>query len=1289
MHTYARRRWTASALSFLVVAGAIMFPAAVVSANENRPPTAPVDLRVDDRIDHPNVEGPPRFGWLPQDPDAGEVQSAYQLQVRDAADETVWDSGEVASDEHQYVTYEGPELDRGSAYTWTVRTWDGDGEVSPWADAAAFSTGIADEDWAATWIQREPEPLSSMEVVNGWGRVTGGNITQLDHGDDWTDYVVEVTVRPHTGGAAVVFRSPDDRNGYMWQLFPGEGFRPYVHQNGSSDRLDEIETEIEAGQDYRLRIEIEGEQITTYLDGELIDEREDDTFTSGTIGFREASNEIGEFADVMVTDSDGEGLVEDDFSDGLDAWDHIYADRLDDEWTLARSETELSGDEVVRATAYTAAAHTYELWIDGQRADRGQSFGYSGENYYQATDVTDLVAGLDDVAVGAVLHWYGNGQGRPALEPGLLMQLEIEYADGTMQTIVTDGSWKTAPGPYVYEGNRNGEGERIEHLDATQVIDRWQELGFDDGDWDDAVELGAHPVEPFTALHGQETRMAETEVPAVELLTAADGTVVADFGVVIPGRPIVRFDDGEEGRTIEMRAGYGLEDDGRVDTSRQSTQTTDMSFPYTQIDGEQEFRAFTHLGFRYFEIPDAGEDIALEDVAATVVHTDTPEGYEADFASSDETLNAVWDMMQRSAIYSVQEAFVDTPTREKAQFLGDSISISYATMGLFGERDHTQQAIREFTWSADRYWSDEEERGRYNAVYPNGDGKRDIPDYTLRYVDWVLHYYDQSGDLDLVEEVYPYLVDTAGYVLRHIPDDGPTAGLVTDLTGGDGEYTHGIVDWPIPGRFDYDMDTAVRTTINAESVHVLRLVAQAGELLGRPDDEVAEFRDAAEDLVDVMNDRLRRADGIYVDGLKDDGAQSEVASQHPNSYAIGYRIAPEEDWEALADDVASRGMRQGPMTVYWLLRALSDADREDAVLDLLTNEDDLGWADILSQGGTFTWETWEPQEGSDHSESHGWSSQGAMVIVDTLLGVRSTAPGAAELALVPPEDVLDDAEGTVPTQRGPVTFGWQRGGDGLTGEVELPVNVTATLELPMVGDGSYEVVGGDATYVGTEDGRAVYEIGSGTTSFRPGPSGEVCDRHQGGASFPDAAGSGHRAFIDCLAELGLVEGFSDGTYRPGEDVSREQLASYVVRALELATGEPLPVNDGVSFPDVDGASTHGGSILKLASAGIIQGYGDGAFAPRDSVSRDQTARFVVNALEHVLDEPLEATGIQFADVVHGQYRLDIDKLATADVIQGFDDRTYGPREPVTRGQMARFLGNGLEVLASEGAYAGP
>src|SRR5690606_31531535 len=104
-----------------------------------------------------------------------------------------------------------------------------------------------------------------------------------------------------------------------------------------------------------------------------------------------------------------------------------------DDYTRARKELHIRDSPVVRARAYTAAEHTYELYLNGRRADRGTSFGYPGEDYCQAADVTDLVAPGQPLVIGVLYHWYGSGQGRPAGDRGLLMKLVVEHADGSRE----------------------------------------------------------------------------------------------------------------------------------------------------------------------------------------------------------------------------------------------------------------------------------------------------------------------------------------------------------------------------------------------------------------------------------------------------------------------------------------------------------------------------------------------------------------------------------------------------------------------------------------------------------------------------------------------------------------------------------------------------------------------------------------------------------------------------------------------------------------------------------------
>jgi alpha-L-rhamnosidase len=752
-----------------------------------------------------------------------------------------------------------------------------------------------------------------------------------------------------------------------------------------------------------------------------------------------------------------------------------------DDYTLARQEVAITASPVTRARAYIAANHQYELRLNGVLVDHGSSFSYPGEGYYQATDVTDRISAGLPLAIGVVYHWYGPGQGRPAGERGLLVRLVVEHADGSQQVVISDGTWRVARAREWQTGSpqRNSDsGDYVEWFDARQASAGWDLPGYDASGsaWSSPLVLGVHPAGVFSHLVGREARVTSTPVEPVKLTTLPDGAVVADFGRVMPARPLVHFNAGSSGRSVAMRSGYRLLENGHVSAAPLETQGTQLSFGYVQADGAQVFRGYTHFAWRYLEIAAPGEALGAGAIQAIIDHGDVPLDRAATFASSDPALDAVFELVQRSALYSATYQFVDTPTREKGQFLADALNISFALMDGYLERDLTQQALVEFAHSQARYWPD----GRVNAVYPNGDGKRDIPDFTEMYPGWVSRYFLLTGDRTLLGELYPVLVKIADYVWSYRDQ---ATGLVTHLAGGGGPYKFGIVDWPMAGRFGYDMATSARTTVNVLAVDVMRSAAAAAEALHRPAEESAVYAQRAQDLTAAINARLRRADGIYIDGLEAGGEQSSHASQHANSFAIAYGIAPPGEQPALASYVASLGMQQGPMTAHRLLQALARTDRVDDVITRLTDATGPGWGNVLARGGTFTWESWAPT--ATESESHGWGAQALVDFTETLLGVRVTSPGAATIDVVVPRTALAQARGSVPTQRGPVGVNWERAPSGaLRVVIDVPVNVRATVSLPITAQSVHTGSGeGAPVTLSSESGRARYATGSGRSEF--------------------------------------------------------------------------------------------------------------------------------------------------------------------------------------------------------------
>ena len=91
---------------------------------------------------------------------------------------------------------------------------------------------------------------------------------------------------------------------------------------------------------------------------------------------------------------------------------------LPEEYTYVRTELRPGRSPIARATAYVAAAHKYQLWVNGSRVDTGPSFSFPDESYYQATDVTGHLRPGRPNVLGALHHWYSSGSGRPLIGPG-------------------------------------------------------------------------------------------------------------------------------------------------------------------------------------------------------------------------------------------------------------------------------------------------------------------------------------------------------------------------------------------------------------------------------------------------------------------------------------------------------------------------------------------------------------------------------------------------------------------------------------------------------------------------------------------------------------------------------------------------------------------------------------------------------------------------------------------------------------------------------------------------------
>jgi hypothetical protein len=173
--------------------------------------------------------------------------------------------------------------------------------------------------------------------------------------------------------------------------------------------------------------------------------------------------------------------------------------------------------------------------------------------------------------------------------------------------------------------------------------------------------------------------------------------------------------------------------------------------------------------------------------------------------------------------------------------------------------------------------------------------------------------------------------------------------------------------------------------------------------------------------------------------------------------------------------------------------------------------------------------------------------------------------------------------------------------------------------------------------------------------------------------------------IDCLAGHGITLGVADATYAPTESVTRQQMATFIVRMIETATGSELSSPSSDRFDDIGAVSPDEArtAINKLAEAGVVRGVTNSSYRPRGTVDRGQMASFIARSLEGLGVDLPEGGSAPFGDV-SGVHADNIAALAELGIVQGYDNGTYRPSREVSRQQMARFVVGAAQAAAAQG-----
>ncbi|NTV91333.1 MAG: family 78 glycoside hydrolase catalytic domain, partial [Clostridiales bacterium] len=324
---------------------------------------------------------------------------------------------------------------------------------------------------------------------------------------------------------------------------------------------------------------------------------------------------------------------------------------------LLRKSFSLKG-EIASARVYICGLGLYELQINGEKA--GDEFlapfcnAYDKWLQYQTYDVTAMLkAGGNAIGVMLGNGWYKGRFGFDGYKDNiygdtmaLLCELEVEYTDGSRETIISDESWKAAPGFVIDSNIYDGETQ-----DAGKVIDGWSLPGFEDGSWT-GMKPAALGYDRLEARRSVPVRIME-EIKPVRVIKTPAGETVLDMGQNMVGW--LRFKaDMPEGAEILLQYGEELQNGCFY---RENLRTAKAEFRYVSNGRPAVVQPyFTFYGFRYVKVEGMAGEINPEDFTGCVVHSDMER------TGTIETSNESVNRLFLNALWGQKGNFLDVPT---------------------------------------------------------------------------------------------------------------------------------------------------------------------------------------------------------------------------------------------------------------------------------------------------------------------------------------------------------------------------------------------------------------------------------------------------------------------------------------------------------------------------------------------------------------------------------------------------------------------------------------------------
>lgn len=655
--------------------------------------------------------------------------------------------------------------------------------------------------------------------------------------------------------------------------------------------------------------------------------------------------------------------------------------------------------------------------------------------------------------LGAIV---GNGFYNPAKywaggygSPKFLMQLYIDYEDGSNDIVITDGTWKVSESPIrmdmVYYG---------EHYDARFEQPGWCEAGFNDSGWKNAVVRKA-PEGKLRAHMAVADRIMEVIEP-VKIEKTGKNIFKVDFGQEVSGWVHLTGIKGEKGQRIDIRYlhKYALSGDNS----------------YTLKGGETEtYRArFTWFVFREVEISNWPGDLKPDQIKAEAVYTNIETT--GRFSSSNKLLNDINRIWWRSQTDNMHGGIAsDCPNRERSPYTGDGQVSCVTVMHNFDSRAFYNKWIHDIIGSEDTITG----YVPNGAPWQPGCGGGVAWGAAINIMPW--EFYVHYGDTSILSDSYDGMKGYVRYMLTWTDNEGI---MLSQAKGRDGKPNRwmNLGEWSQPYELPPD-----------EMVHTFYLwycsdiTSKAASVLGEKDESL-KFSGIAEKTRKAFMDRFW------------DESKGSYGKYGGNIFALKMGVPDDRKQRvinALASDIKANDghLDTGIFGTRFFFEVLAENGLNESAYEAVNKRTFPSYGYWLEQGATTSWEGWKDAGSGNHPMFGG----GLVWLYSNLAGFKAdvASPGYRHIVFRPqPAGDVKEVSYSNRTPYGLSETKWKREGRSFILDINVPVGTEATVYVPAVNKESVTESGRslinctDAAFIKMEEGYAVLSVNSGNYSFK-------------------------------------------------------------------------------------------------------------------------------------------------------------------------------------------------------------